>query len=146
MSEISREQLHAYLDDQGIEVVEADGHVKLFVQIPTMPKVPAELKPGVTKYIAPVALFWFRWAAVATVVIGLILAELITPGYAANALKLCESGGAPETNRCTARMCGSWRSRRPTSPRGRSASGTGMSEHSIESGNPMFATTKWRLP
>ena len=24
-----------------------------FVQIPTMPKVPAELKPGVTKYIAP---------------------------------------------------------------------------------------------
>jgi uncharacterized membrane protein len=59
-----------------------------FVQIPTMPKVPAELKPGVTKYIAPAALFWFRWAAVATVVIGLILAELITPGYAGNALKL----------------------------------------------------------
>ena len=24
-----------------------------FVQIPTMPSVPAELKPGVTKYIAP---------------------------------------------------------------------------------------------
>src|SRR5204862_4431222 len=59
-----------------------------FVQIPTMPKVPAELKPGVTKYIAPAALFWFRWAAVATVVIGLILAELISPGYAMNALKL----------------------------------------------------------
>ena len=34
-----------------------------FVQIPTMPSVPAELKPGVTKYIAPAALFWFRWAA-----------------------------------------------------------------------------------
>jgi uncharacterized membrane protein len=59
-----------------------------FVQIPTMPKVPAELKPGVSKYIAPVALFWFRWAAVATVVIGLILAELMSPGYSANALKL----------------------------------------------------------
>jgi uncharacterized membrane protein len=59
-----------------------------FVQIPTMPKVPAELKPGVTKYIAPAALFWFRWAAVATVVIGLILAELITPGYIGNAFKL----------------------------------------------------------
>jgi uncharacterized membrane protein len=59
-----------------------------FVQIPTMPKVPAELKPGVSKYIAPAALFWFRWAAVATVVIGLILAELITRGYAGNALKL----------------------------------------------------------
>jgi uncharacterized membrane protein len=59
-----------------------------FVQIPTMPKVPAELKPGVSKYIAPAALFWFRWAAVATVVIGLALAELINPGYAGNALKL----------------------------------------------------------
>jgi uncharacterized membrane protein len=61
-----------------------------FVQIPTMPKVPAELKPGVSKYIAPVALFWFRWAAVATVVIGLILAELSSPGYSMNALKLEE--------------------------------------------------------
>jgi len=59
-----------------------------FVQIPTMPKVPAELKPAVSKYIAPAALFWFRWAAVATVVIGLILAELISPGYSMNALKL----------------------------------------------------------
>src|SRR5881275_3023211 len=46
-----------------------------FVQIPTMPKVPAELKPGVSKYIAPSALFWFRWAALATVLLGLILAE-----------------------------------------------------------------------
>jgi uncharacterized membrane protein len=53
-----------------------------------MPKVPAELKPGVTKYIAPAALFWFRWAAVATVLIGLILAEMISPGYSMNALKL----------------------------------------------------------
>jgi uncharacterized membrane protein len=59
-----------------------------FVQIPTMPSVPAELKPGVTKYIAPAALFWFRWAAVATVVLGLLLAELSQAGYAANALKL----------------------------------------------------------
>jgi uncharacterized membrane protein len=59
-----------------------------FVQIPTMPRVPLELKPGVSKYIAPVALFWFRWAAVATVLIGLILAELISPGYSMNALKL----------------------------------------------------------
>lgn len=42
-----------------------------FVQIPTMPKVPAELKPGVSKYIAPEALFWFRWAALFTVVLGL---------------------------------------------------------------------------
>ena len=47
-----------------------------FVQTPTMPKVPAELKPGVTKYIAPSALFYFRWGAAFTVLTGLILAYL----------------------------------------------------------------------
>ena len=47
-----------------------------FVQIPTMPTVPAELKPGVSKYIAPKALFYFRWGAVLTVVTGLIVAYL----------------------------------------------------------------------
>jgi uncharacterized membrane protein len=47
-----------------------------FVQIPTMPKVPAELKPAVSKFIAPEALFWFRWAALGTVVAGLLLAYL----------------------------------------------------------------------
>jgi uncharacterized membrane protein len=46
-----------------------------FVQVPTMPKVPAELKGGVTGYIAPAALFWFRWAALATVILGLGLAS-----------------------------------------------------------------------
>jgi uncharacterized membrane protein len=44
-----------------------------FVQIPTMPSVPAELKPGVSKYIAPAALFWFRWAALLTVIMGLAI-------------------------------------------------------------------------
>lgn len=33
------------------------------VQIPMMPKIPAELKPAIGKFIAPEALFWFRWAA-----------------------------------------------------------------------------------
>jgi uncharacterized membrane protein len=47
-----------------------------FVQIPTMPKVPAELKPGVSKYIAPSALFYFRWGAVFTLLTGLITAYL----------------------------------------------------------------------
>src|SRR3954470_6220866 len=61
-----------------------------FVQIPTMPKVPAELKPGVSKYIAPAALFWFRWAAIATVVLGLLLAEMSEPGYVGRALSLAE--------------------------------------------------------
>jgi uncharacterized membrane protein len=45
-----------------------------FVQIPTMPSVPAELKPGVSKYIAPAALFYFRWGAAFTVLTGLLLA------------------------------------------------------------------------
>jgi uncharacterized membrane protein len=45
-----------------------------FVQIPTMPKVPAELKPGVSKFIAPNALFFFRWGAAFTVLTGLLLA------------------------------------------------------------------------
>ena len=45
-----------------------------FVQIPTMPKVPAELKPGVSKFIAPSALFFFRWGAALTVLTGAIIA------------------------------------------------------------------------
>ena len=61
-----------------------------FVQIPTMPKVPAELKPGITKHIAPAALFWFRWSALATVVLGLLLAEMTQGGYVGRALMLEE--------------------------------------------------------
>ena len=61
-----------------------------FVQIPTMPKVPAELKPAVSRYIAPAALFWFRWAALATVILGLFVAEMTQPGYSADALLLRE--------------------------------------------------------
>jgi uncharacterized membrane protein len=45
-----------------------------FVQVPTMPKIPAELKPGVSKFIAPSALFYFRWGAVFTVLTGLGIA------------------------------------------------------------------------
>jgi uncharacterized membrane protein len=45
-----------------------------FVQTPAMPTIPAELKPGVSKYIAPKALFYFRWGAAFTVLTGLLLA------------------------------------------------------------------------
>jgi uncharacterized membrane protein len=45
-----------------------------FVQTPSMPKIPDEQKPAVSKVIAPAALFWFRWSALATVVLGLLLA------------------------------------------------------------------------
>ena len=57
-----------------------------FVQIPTMPKIPAELKPGVSKHIAPAALFFFRWGAAMTVLTGLIVAWLA--GYIVQALTL----------------------------------------------------------
>lgn len=57
-----------------------------FVQIPTMPKIPAELKPGVSKHIAPSALFFFRWGAALTVLTGLIVAYLA--GYERDALML----------------------------------------------------------
>jgi uncharacterized membrane protein len=62
-----------------------------FVQIRKMPDIPAELKPAVSKYIAPEALFWFRWAALFTVVAGLILAML--RGYLVNVLTLGLVGG-----------------------------------------------------
>jgi uncharacterized membrane protein len=63
-----------------------------FVQIPTMPKVPAELKGGVSKYIAPEALFWFRWAAVATLLSGLVVAETNPTGrYLLQALTFQEN-------------------------------------------------------
>jgi uncharacterized membrane protein len=57
-----------------------------FVQIPSMPKIPDEQKPAVSKVIAPTALFWFRWAALATVVTGLLLA--LANGYLVDALML----------------------------------------------------------
>jgi uncharacterized membrane protein len=57
-----------------------------FVQIRKMPEIPAELKPAVSKYIAPEALFWFRWAALATWVMGVILA--INRNYLVEAMTL----------------------------------------------------------
>jgi uncharacterized membrane protein len=57
-----------------------------FVQLRKMPEIPAELKPAVSKYIAPEALFWFRWAALFTWVMGVILA--INRGYFVEAVTL----------------------------------------------------------
>ncbi len=62
-----------------------------FVQIPTMPTVPAELKPAVSKYIAPKALFFFRWGAALTVLTGLAIAGqpgVGAPPYLVEALSL----------------------------------------------------------
>ena len=57
-----------------------------FVQIPTMPSIPAEQKPAVSKHIAPKALFFFRWGAAFTVLFGLALAW--ARGYLVEALTL----------------------------------------------------------
>ena len=57
-----------------------------FVQMPSMPKIPDEQKPAISKVIAPEALFWFRWAALATVVTGALLATM--NGYILRALML----------------------------------------------------------
>lgn len=62
-----------------------------FTQIPNMPKIPDEQKPAVTKVIAPAALYWFRWGAMATLITGLLLAW--NQGYLLQALTL---GGASD--------------------------------------------------
>ena len=62
-----------------------------FVQIRKMPEIPAELKPAISKYIAPEALFWFRWAALFTVIAGVTLAFL--RGYILEVLSFGLYGG-----------------------------------------------------
>ena len=58
-----------------------------FVQVPTMPKIqPVESRTAITKFIAPTVLFWFRYAALATVITGLLLAWM--NGYIVQALTL----------------------------------------------------------
>lgn len=57
-----------------------------------MPKIPDEQKPAIGKVIAPTALFWFRWAALATLVTGLLLAMM--NGYFMAAITLTGTGPA----------------------------------------------------
>ena len=57
-----------------------------FVQIPNMPKIPDEQKPAIGKVIAPAALFWFRWGAMATIITGLLVAHV--NGYFTQAMTL----------------------------------------------------------
>ena len=47
-----------------------------FVQIPSMPKIPDDQKPAISKVIGPAALWWFRWSAMSTIVTGLIVAYM----------------------------------------------------------------------
>ncbi len=58
-----------------------------FVQTPMMPKIqPVESRSAINKFIAPEALFWFRYGALATVITGLLLAWM--NGYIGDALML----------------------------------------------------------
>ena len=66
-----------------------------FVQIPNMPNIPDEQKPAIGKVIAPAALFWFRWAALSTIITGLIVAYL--NGYIHYAMSLGLMGGDPKS-------------------------------------------------
>ena len=66
-----------------------------FVQIPNMPNIPDEQKPAISKMIAPAVLFWFRWAAMATLITGLLLAHL--NGYLLEAILLGTDGVAKYT-------------------------------------------------
>ena len=66
-----------------------------FVQIPSMPKLSDEQKPAIIKVIAPAVLFWFRWAALATIITGLIVAYL--NGYVHDAMILGIGSGGKNT-------------------------------------------------
>ena len=57
-----------------------------FVQIPNMPNIPDDQKPAIGKVIAPAALWWFRWGAMATIATGLIVAFM--NGYLLDAIAL----------------------------------------------------------
>ena len=74
-----------------------------FTQTPTMPKIPAELRPAVVRFILPEALFWFRWGAMFTLGFGLILAYM--NGYLIDAIKL---GIGSNNHKFTAIGFGMW--------------------------------------
>ena len=74
-----------------------------FVQIPSMPNIPDEQKPAIGKVIAPKALFWFRWAALGTIITGLIVSYL--QGYVHQAMILGIGADDPKS---TAIGIGMW--------------------------------------
>jgi uncharacterized membrane protein len=60
-----------------------------FVQVPTMPTIqPVEHRAAISKFIAPNVLFYFRYAALATVITGLLLAWMQPDNYIVKAFTL----------------------------------------------------------
>jgi uncharacterized membrane protein len=74
-----------------------------FTQTPTMPKIPAELRPAIPRYIMPEALWWFRWGAMGTIVFGLLIA--FQDGYLGRAIIL---GIGSHSSHITAIAFGMW--------------------------------------
>jgi uncharacterized membrane protein len=64
-----------------------------FVAARKTPEIPAELRPALTKYITPEALFWFRWSALFTVLAGICVAALRGNDYAAAVFTFGLAGG-----------------------------------------------------
>jgi len=65
-----------------------------FVQVPTMPSIPAEQAGAINGHIAPKVFFYFRWAALLTLLTGLTIAQLT--GYLHRALAF--HGATPSEN------------------------------------------------
>ena len=61
-----------------------------FVQVPTMPSIPAEQKGAITGFIAPKVFFFFRYSALLTVLTGLVIAYV--SGYLHQALSFSGEG------------------------------------------------------
>ena len=61
-----------------------------FVQVPTMPKIPAEQKGAITGHIAPTVFYYFRYAALFTVITGLVVAW--NGGFLVSALTMSGAG------------------------------------------------------
>jgi len=68
-----------------------------FVQIRKMPEIPAEMRPAISKYIAPEALFWFRYAALMTVLAGFGIAGLHGSTYFVKVFSFGLAGGYDAT-------------------------------------------------
>ncbi|HEY1562702.1 MAG TPA: urate hydroxylase PuuD [Caulobacteraceae bacterium] len=80
-----------------------------FVQTRKMPDIPAEQKPAITKYIAPEAMFWFRWSALMTVLAGICIAILRGREYAEKVFSFGFAGGyGPDDRGYTLMGIGVW--------------------------------------
>ena len=73
-----------------------------FVAARITPKIPAELRPALSKYITPEALFWFRYAALFTVLAGLGLLGLTH--HTVQVLSLGQAGTDPSNEASFALM------------------------------------------